>query len=208
MRTIGAEGWWLASDGKWYPPEAQRISSALLPPPPVPVEPGSSKKPWWKHWWVAALAGVLGIGLVGAFVSQSDQGVNGGESSLSTTATRSTGDSTVATSEPSTSSPAEPVGTRAQPDPIGEPANFKIQAIGDADGSVWVLEVDGPGTDVTRDVAEANSFNPEPAEGSLFVGVPILVSSADRPTRRLRITRWTTSTRALRVAFQPSQAAP
>ncbi len=36
------EGWWLASDGKWYPPE-----SATTPPPPVPPlnGPGQTSAP-------------------------------------------------------------------------------------------------------------------------------------------------------------------
>jgi len=28
------QGWWLASDGKWYPPE---LNPSPLPPPPPPV---------------------------------------------------------------------------------------------------------------------------------------------------------------------------
>lgn len=34
--TSQGEGWWLASDGKWYPPE----SATHLPPPPPPPAPG------------------------------------------------------------------------------------------------------------------------------------------------------------------------
>jgi Domain of unknown function (DUF4190) len=34
------EGWWLASDGKWYPPE-----SATPPPPPAPPARGSGSTP-------------------------------------------------------------------------------------------------------------------------------------------------------------------
>lgn len=32
-------GWWLASDGRWYPPESR---PQPLPPPPVPAPPGGS----------------------------------------------------------------------------------------------------------------------------------------------------------------------
>lgn len=37
-------GWWLASDGRWYPPEA-RSPAAPPPPPPAPGAPGG-RPPW------------------------------------------------------------------------------------------------------------------------------------------------------------------
>lgn len=43
----GVNGWWLASDGRWYPPE-QRPSVVLPPEPPDP--------PPAEHLW-AELAG-------------------------------------------------------------------------------------------------------------------------------------------------------
>lgn len=84
----GGTDWWIASDGKWYPPEthpdfqpatslAPPLSEPILLPPPrneptlppqqVPaVAPGTSatppggqgKKPVWRRWWAIAL-GVL-----------------------------------------------------------------------------------------------------------------------------------------------------
>jgi hypothetical protein len=37
-------GWWLASDGKWYPPESHPNFSAPLPPPPprAPMPPSAN----------------------------------------------------------------------------------------------------------------------------------------------------------------------
>jgi hypothetical protein len=72
--TSHGQGWWLATDGKWYPP----TSLAHLPPPPVlpappeayaerpgpPLQPG---KPFYKTPWmilVAIGAVILVIGVV------------------------------------------------------------------------------------------------------------------------------------------------
>ena len=45
-------GWWLASDGKWYPPE----SVPAPPPPPLPTplheaQPQNGESGWWKRNW-------------------------------------------------------------------------------------------------------------------------------------------------------------
>lgn len=46
--TSQGPGWWLASDGKWYPPQ---------PAPAARPE----QEPWWKRWWVAPLVILLGV---------------------------------------------------------------------------------------------------------------------------------------------------
>jgi len=40
--------WWLASDGKWYPPQSH------VPPPPPPPPPPSSEEPVPFGWWLAS----------------------------------------------------------------------------------------------------------------------------------------------------------
>jgi hypothetical protein len=37
------EGWWLASDGKWYPPESRPMPAPPPPPPPSPIHPSSDQ---------------------------------------------------------------------------------------------------------------------------------------------------------------------
>lgn len=37
------EGWWLASDAKWYPPESRPMLAPLPPPPPSPIHPSSDQ---------------------------------------------------------------------------------------------------------------------------------------------------------------------
>ncbi len=58
--TSQGEGWWLASDGKWYPPQP---ASAMPPPPvaaPPPPAPGSDDQP--RETATAALVcGIIGL---------------------------------------------------------------------------------------------------------------------------------------------------
>ena len=42
--TSGGEGWWLASDQKWYPPESRPVAPPP-PPPPAPPRPAVSTRP-------------------------------------------------------------------------------------------------------------------------------------------------------------------
>ena len=54
--TSGGDGWWLASDGKWYPPE--QAPGAAPPPPPQAVETAPAPT---KGGGLAVAALVLGI---------------------------------------------------------------------------------------------------------------------------------------------------
>jgi hypothetical protein len=64
-------------------------------------------------------------------------------------------------------------GGRTNPHPIGEAITVKVDSIGDGNGSVWTLTVDGPGIDLTQAVADENQFNSPPPDGSIFYGVPV-----------------------------------
>ena len=78
--TSQGDGWWLASDGKWYPPEATPGPAAppSLPPPivpsptvPPPVAPSGGSAPLWKRPWFVIL-GVVIVVLVIAAIATSD----------------------------------------------------------------------------------------------------------------------------------------
>lgn len=75
-------GWWVASDGKWYPPERHPDYVAPAPPQPMPPAgpPMGQQQPqvivqkkrgclWWIGLGVAAL---VVIGIIGAIASSSE----------------------------------------------------------------------------------------------------------------------------------------
>lgn len=56
------EGWWLASDGKWYPPESK--PSALAPPPTPTASPPEGwyddpERPGQRRYWRSRSLGCL-----------------------------------------------------------------------------------------------------------------------------------------------------
>ena len=60
-------GWWLASDGKWYPPE----SVPAPPPPPLPTplheaQPQNGESGWWKRNWKWAVGLSIALSNAGA----------------------------------------------------------------------------------------------------------------------------------------------
>jgi len=169
------EGWWQASDGKWYPPQQHPGTPWYSLPPQVsaPVEPQA--KPWWRHWWVPVAGGVILLGAVGAAFGeeQSERSTEPAAQGVGSTEKEAAG-----------TSPSDELGTRQNPHPIGETGVFTVRALGDADYSVWSLVVDEPGTDITQLVASENMFNPSPDDGSLFFGVPVsltLVEAGKEP---------------------------
>lgn len=162
------EGWWQASDGKWYPPHLHPSTPWYDRPPQVPVPTPSNSGPWWRHWWVAVVGLVVLLTALGAIA-----GVDETDQAVSRPASPDVGDAEDA------ATPSAAPGTLSSPFRIGEAATFRVRAIGDADHSVWSLVVDEPGTDITRLVISENVFNPTPDEGSLFFGVPVSLTLVD-----------------------------
>ena len=68
------DGWWQASDGKWYPPESRSMPA---PPPPPPAatsfddDPPTPKPPWWRRRWVLITAGTFIVLIVIAALTDS-----------------------------------------------------------------------------------------------------------------------------------------
>lgn len=61
----GGEGWWLAPDGKWYPPEQHpNYQPPPSPPPPAPQSSQDEKQRWLKIslWFAVGLTVLLVIG--------------------------------------------------------------------------------------------------------------------------------------------------
>src|ERR1035438_7535311 len=53
--TAQGPGWWLASDGKWYPPQPEVAPPPPLAPiPPTPIVLGAAAAPQGPGWWQAS----------------------------------------------------------------------------------------------------------------------------------------------------------
>ena len=120
----GGPGWWLASDGRWYPPQPDPTMQTPLATAVVD-EPSSS--PWWKRsvpLWSLVLAGLIGI-VLGAASAPSDDGkpesaANAEELTTTTEEpTASTRRSTTTTTVPTTTT-APTTTTMAPPPPPAE----------------------------------------------------------------------------------------
>lgn len=133
-------GWWLASDGKWYPPETHP-SAAPPPPPATDSVPGGSAargslpvRAWRKYrgWplWAQIVAGILLLALVTAPFAGSDEPEEvrttrtASEEAMAETTTTSestatTAEATTTTEEATTTTepPPPPTTTTAPPDP-------------------------------------------------------------------------------------------
>jgi hypothetical protein len=121
----GGEGWWQASDGKWYSPEQ---ASDDLPPPPEPLASSSevtepeasseSSKPWWRRWWTIAGAAFVVLIVLAAIFDSGDDDEQDSEASSTTDA--------IATPEPADEPEEEPEVTptespTATPEPTATP---------------------------------------------------------------------------------------
>jgi hypothetical protein len=124
-------GWWIASDGNWYPPERHPDRRRQLPPPPVgaatpatipssatrepatdvaPRRSGSPFRRWW-FWVLCAAVVAAGVGAVVVTSHNASSSVDTGSSS-----TTVGGDRTTTTSPPTTSSSTTPMAGSAMSD--------------------------------------------------------------------------------------------
>lgn len=126
-------GWWVASDGKWYPPESHPSAAApLAPPPPVPPasdlvseRPGLPARAWRKYrgWplWAQVVAALVLLGVVTAPFASSDDTEkvdatqNGSEDASAETTT--TAEASTTTEEPTTTTTEAPTTTTTAPPP-------------------------------------------------------------------------------------------
>jgi hypothetical protein len=131
--TSQGPGWWVASDGKWYPPEQRpddSPSTDMTETTVAPESPEVGPAPWWKQpvpLWLVIVIAFLALG-VGAAVAASDEddgaGPEGGDDSTTTvldderdagvttttvrTTTSATRPATTTTQAPTTTSTAPP----------------------------------------------------------------------------------------------------
>ena len=94
--TSQGDGWWQASDGKWYGPDERPETNAMPPPPSQasPIEetatPAGPNRPWWKKKRFAIPLGFVIVTVIIAALSPAeDEGGNTTAESPATTTTES-----------------------------------------------------------------------------------------------------------------------
>jgi hypothetical protein len=183
------DGWWLATDGKWYPPDQHpqfRLAQPPVAPPTLtpsaplraPVAPPVQAR-HWQTWHVVAIGlATLAIGFgLGAVVSSDDKTTTveatAGTTTLSSTAgvqptVVSTVTRTSSTVPTTTTAAASKRGTQSSPLAVGEATTLKDADDGDID--IVVNAVDG---DPWTKIQKANQFNKPAPTGSHFVMVTV-----------------------------------
>src|SRR6187401_747773 len=117
-------GWWLASDGKWYPPESAQVSAPPAPELPYGAEPASGRpglpaRAWrryrgWPLWGQIAAGVVLLVAVTAPLTSTDDaKQVSSSEDALPVTTTRKT--TTTTEEEPTTTTEAPTTTTTEAP---------------------------------------------------------------------------------------------
>ena len=167
-------GWWRATDGRWYPPEAAAApTTSPAQPAPFPASPsGPPTSPEatgrrWKTWQLvvtAAVAALVGIGIGVAVGGGNDDPVAAGDDATPTTGSASeTTEEPESTETTETTETTEPTssggdGSQEQPHPLGTAA-----PVGDYEVTVLSFVADA-----TADVMAANQFNETPPAGSVY----------------------------------------
>lgn len=147
---------------------------------PIPPTAAAEKRPLWKRKIMWPVYGVFGIAALG--VAAGDQETDpasreappSAEAVVTPAQASEEGGTSEAAEDPIAMEdvPAEvALATRENPQPMGEPIEVTLEALGDADGSVWTLRVIGAAEDVTAD-AVSEGFASDPIEGNIIVGVP------------------------------------
>ncbi len=93
--TSQGDGWWLASDGKWYPPESA-AGGRPLPPEGGALGDGAEergKSPWWKRRWVQITGAVFAaLVIIGALSGDPDDEPSADGEAFATTTRSDDGD--------------------------------------------------------------------------------------------------------------------
>jgi hypothetical protein len=105
--TSPGPGWWQASDGRWYAPDAHPRYGPPAPPPapaPAPGTPPSNSRRWWP--WIAVGVAVAVVLILVAIFSQPDTSTDVATTTAPTAPTTSTSTSTSTTVPSSTTTGA------------------------------------------------------------------------------------------------------
>jgi hypothetical protein len=120
-------GWWLASDGRWYPPTSQPATAP--PPPPAPTEAASTlpRRAWrrYRGWpiWGQIVAAVVLLAVLTAPFSSPDKGEkvsstkDRSEEAAGAVTTTRPKPTTTTTEAPTTTTTVKPTTTTTAPPP-------------------------------------------------------------------------------------------
>jgi hypothetical protein len=158
--TPQGDGWWHASDGKWYPPESAPPS---FEPVAVREQVVTSRPRWWPFVATAVVSLLIGVA-IGVGIGKNDGGST--KAAAAATASASSGRPTAtkptSTTTSTTTAPLE--GGRRNPVPLGTP-----MAIGDG----WTLKVNSFSGNADAAIQAANQFNSPPPDGHHFALVNV-----------------------------------
>ena len=171
------EGWWQASDGKWYPPQT---ASPSIPPPPPPQTPssppveddggdGSDKPPFWRRRWVLITGGILIVLIIITGLTDTS-GDDESDTALELAAAEDEPDESPATPTETTATTSESrAATTTEAPLVGESSlDSPIQLGAVVQAGSWRLRVSAITPDGTDEVMEENQFNDPPPEGNQF----------------------------------------
>ena len=171
------EGWWQASDGKWYPPQT---ASPSIPPPPPPQTPssppveddggdGSDKPPFWRRRWVLITGGILIVLIVIPALTDTS-GDDESDTVLELAAAEDEPDESPATPTETTATTSESrAATTTEAPLVGESSlDSPIQLGAVVQVGSWRLRVSAITPDGTDEVMEEYQFNDPPPEGNQF----------------------------------------
>jgi hypothetical protein len=192
------EGWWLASDGKWYPPES---APAVSPPPPTPGQTGEpasavtqdgtlpptpTSPPFWKRPWVVLIALLVLLLAIAAILGGGD---DDGDDQAQTVETTTTAEDVTSTSRQTTTTRPATTTTSAPEFRVGDKVEY-------ADGSsVQVFTWEQP-------VPPQNDFlGPDPGMEFGVIDVEVCAGDEETPFNTLGLSARTADNRVYTGAF-------
>ncbi len=194
---------WGAPDPGLPPPPTRSVAPPPGFGQQTLIQPAGGGRPWWRRWWVLLVLGLLiAAGVVAAMGGEDEAGEADEPSptvatdepepapddgSVAGPATTVLVVDEAVPDDEGTAPPDEPdddggddpapdvpaAGSIDLPFALGEAAVITVDGFGDADGSVWTVTVDEPGSIITDEVLAHNEFNDPPREGHDFFGVAV-----------------------------------
>jgi hypothetical protein len=138
-------GWWLASDGKYYPPQAAPVSGPSGPTVTETHEQPPAKKPWYKRWWVIGLLILLAIIVIASLGGGDNTDPASPAAAPAPTAAEAQGEDADPSPEPSQQEPEQTEEAEAPPDVVTIPGTGIFEVGTDVQPGIYYGTSDGLG---------------------------------------------------------------